>query len=467
MTPLEPPPPYSPDDPNSRPLTPAHAAQAASVPTLALTPTDGDPRASPAIFTPPASPNQHSHQLSDVAAEEPAFSASLAYFESRPTIMQLPPEVLFHDLIITEDSGPDNLPYPQPELVWKARDVTDQDWLTFKNFLFPLAQMAANAQIVERKMQAELDRREQEQPNAEINALYPPQLGAVPGSRDTDEKSKWTPVEPEAERAERVGIVLAEWNEGFFQPRGLKLTATMIPYNQPPPSPAPSSITMVSNIDGESGSYRTAPDEPSAPSLPAAAESSSTSAAPPVRRQSSDSATLHSPTVEEDPVGALRKTLAKFLLSSRQDPETALTELGAELRSQKTISLREVKKELHAAKSDMYRDWKSAMEEHKQNSKVYKNLKKAEWEQRKIEWDRKKEDRKGKERADTCVRKSDECAEKKQRKEEKRKLKHERRTLKKELKAEHKRQIKALYGCKSERRASFSPLPQDSAATQT
>lgn len=129
------------------------------------------------IFTPPYSPalssyaTDHDHLLSSSAA---------AYFESRPaTIRNTAPPTIYR-LKITPDTQPQDLPFPES---FRVHGVLVEDWLTFLNFLCS---------------------------DFIYNASREP----------TDRKAKGV----QREGNHQPENIIAEWNEGFFKPRGLQIT---------------------------------------------------------------------------------------------------------------------------------------------------------------------------------------------------------------------------------------------------
>jgi hypothetical protein len=477
MSGLEPPPPYSRNDPHS-PTSPTaqttgvrstanavetltvsnpHTSDASQPHSTELSPTYAEDRQDQApspslsqniIYTPPASPCLTQNQHNDIGLDQTTLSASAAYFESRPSIMQTPPEPFIYRLVLLPDSGPNELPFPEPEHMWWSRDITQQDWDTFKNYLFPYYQMEANTQIAERKMQAELDRRLEDDiagENAEppTNELFPAQLEALPGVREQNEKRSLNhdTSEPEAERSRRINSTIAEWNEGFFQPRGFHVESTLVPY-----STAPLLSTTTTVDPGRQ------PEQ--SESAPAAVDELNQ---PLSHRPSSDSSTLNATgststaNCDDDPIYALRQALGKFLLSSKEEMAEAFDDLGSELRSQKSANLHALKQELQMTKRDFQLDWKSIMHQHKQMTKLKKG--KGKW---------KKDDdsegcpRKGKE--EKIIRKAQSDMERVERKQRQDAEKRELKEAKKRLKEEHKRQVRELYqsktkGCPTQERA--------------
>ncbi len=106
-------------------------------------------------------------------------ASAAAYFEERAYTLQHPSYILEHRVVVPPDVSRESLHYPQPEEQYQERDVSVADWQTFVNFLLP-ARAESSA----------------EKDNA---------------GEDPDE------------RFERIDAVAAEWNEGFFGPRGIRI----------------------------------------------------------------------------------------------------------------------------------------------------------------------------------------------------------------------------------------------------
>ena len=102
--------------------------------------TDSSP-ASNLILTPATSIGDHSSvrgsghfdtvdddrsHISPASAEE--------YFESRPVHIHPSGPPIIHSIHITSGTGPEDLPYPEPEQVFLSNDLTPQDWLTFVKY---------------------------------------------------------------------------------------------------------------------------------------------------------------------------------------------------------------------------------------------------------------------------------------------------------------------------------------------
>ncbi|MBE3048467.1 hypothetical protein IMZ48_39385 [Candidatus Bathyarchaeota archaeon] len=191
-----PPPPYSETDIYSQPgniHTPPASSNALTADD-ALSSSTGDVQ-----FTPPQSPTT---ARSVPAEPSPAVAA---YFDSRPAPSEIPSERLEHTITISAETRPEDLAL-QPG--FPARDVTEQDWRTFVNFLLPGHAARSNEAVVERKLRAASD------------------AGSAPGDAKTQLGSITSEdgSQPQpAPRREDVERTVEEWNAFFFGPRGISI----------------------------------------------------------------------------------------------------------------------------------------------------------------------------------------------------------------------------------------------------
>ena len=117
--------------------------------------------------------------------DEMPFSSAATYFEERPCAIPYPDFTLDHFLIIPSHATRDDLPYPSRLF---SRDVSNSDWQTFVNYVL-------------------LDH-----------------IRASVEKSDANQKKESAPLnEDSPERHERINAVIAEWNEGFFGPRGIRV----------------------------------------------------------------------------------------------------------------------------------------------------------------------------------------------------------------------------------------------------
>ncbi|KAI4864333.1 hypothetical protein F4820DRAFT_338828 [Hypoxylon rubiginosum] len=156
------------------------------------------------IYTPPETPRESHHSFSGGSDHHTTVSAH-SYFESRPTFNQAPGQDLIASLAVSETSSPDDFPFP----AWaRERDTTEQDWHTFLNYLLPDHAARANSHVVDRKLQAQEDA---QSPKSE-RSVAEAQLGQIKSSSDLH-----------SQPAHNVDAIIREWNDGFFNPRGVTI----------------------------------------------------------------------------------------------------------------------------------------------------------------------------------------------------------------------------------------------------
>ncbi|KAI9855951.1 MAG: hypothetical protein M1824_005756 [Vezdaea acicularis] len=417
---VEPPPPYTRHDPNSTPSTstttpsltvttaPSHDYSSHSQASPSLVADGFQSPASSTVVTPPASPSPYDGQNGHIGDSNDE-SATELYFRSRPCMFQISGARVIHTIQISPETNPETLPFPSPSHRFLSRDVTEQDWDTFRNFLFPEYQMMANLAIVERKMQAELDRREEELPGANINEapadlLLPAQLYVVPGVEAAAEKRSagQNVAQADPNWQERIESMVLEWNEGFFNPRGIVLDAIVIPPSPvlPRHTPATSDLSPV-ELPASVPSYEpvelpirgTSPR--SCDSLPQtcirrkplpyrSATAPSSSRPDPVRTSTESIISPTSPpglmgnADSENPASNLRTSIAKALLAPKGETNRALEDLWYELMDQKMHNIQAIKKELGALKKEKLSGWQEIYAGLKVLAKEDKEKQKAE-----------------------------------------------------------------------------------------
>ncbi|OLN86362.1 hypothetical protein CCHL11_06392 [Colletotrichum chlorophyti] len=187
------------------------------------------------IFTPPLTPRTsggpfHHHETTTSSVPPSAYSTFAAtYFDSRPPPALPPREQIVHALTLNPTSTPDDVPYSP---AWAPRDVTPQDWATFTNCLIPHHSAARNEAVINRKLQAE----EEAVAAAAAAAAATSNGGGVSSSisgrsnSSTHASAQLDQIrsDPDSDPAAVVGLrredaetVIAQWNQGFFRPRGI------------------------------------------------------------------------------------------------------------------------------------------------------------------------------------------------------------------------------------------------------
>lgn len=194
-----PPPPYSETDIYSQPGNPPSAGPSSRA-------RHADDSVSSSTedvqYTPPLTPTT----TRSVAAEpRPAVAA---FFDSRPVLGRTLSGPLEHTITISAETRPQDL---TPHSDFAARDVSEQDWRTFVNFLLPDHAARSNEAVVERKLRAESDAGSSLE-DAEA------QLGSI--RSDDGSQSQSAPPREDIERT------VEEWNTFFFGPRGISIRLT-------------------------------------------------------------------------------------------------------------------------------------------------------------------------------------------------------------------------------------------------
>lgn len=181
------------------------------------------------IYTPPYSPASSFHQNQVVGEElenasaSPSTSSAAAYFSSRPARGSTPasstPET--YSITITSTTEPKNLQYP---VALQAKDINQQDWATFVNYLIPDHIATANNDIADRKLNAEL---KAETERLQKFTLGPEELSSNRSNADELEAQlsplRQSQASPPTARLNEVKATVTEWNNGFFEPRGVKV----------------------------------------------------------------------------------------------------------------------------------------------------------------------------------------------------------------------------------------------------
>lgn len=249
-----PPPPYSLRDPHSpSPAAPSYPPQDITAfnafigtPPLVPGPPVRQPSGTPARYsapnrspvspvltspTPSIIPQARPNSITGEELERAGFVSAAPYFELRAPVQARPNNIIYHHLSISPDARPDNLPFPQPVERWTSREVDDQDWMTFLNHLFPPHGAEKDSKGGrELEADADLNMGGLHLSNSRSRDQSCPLLGNRPGPSTGGQVR-------EAERLRRVRIeaVAAQWNEGFFGPRGLEVLIDINNWRPPVP----------------------------------------------------------------------------------------------------------------------------------------------------------------------------------------------------------------------------------------
>ncbi|KAI4194231.1 MAG: hypothetical protein LQ350_007896 [Teloschistes chrysophthalmus] len=162
---------------------------------------------------PPYSVHDPSPQPSSTAPTEPRnrsiFVSGAAYFEMRPPPLQRPAHVLRFRLASFPDTTADHLPMPEPKQSLVDRHVTPHDWMTFVNHLMPY----------------------------ETTRRHPREKGGGKGAQTNTSVDQDTHP-TESERRHNAKATVDEWNQGFFLPRGVRISV-LFGRTTPQPSSVP------------------------------------------------------------------------------------------------------------------------------------------------------------------------------------------------------------------------------------
>ncbi|KAI0443768.1 hypothetical protein F4803DRAFT_514148 [Xylaria telfairii] len=157
------------------------------------------------IFTPPESPRDTQYSFAGPSSDHTTTSAQ-AYFDSRPPNRPPGPNIII-SLEVKPDASPSDFPYPKRAL---DRDITEQDWQTFINYLIPEHAARANSHIINRKLRVA--------------------GGSQPSASDDVAEAQLAPLkssENEPGHPQNIDAVTREWNHGFFEPRGVTIRQTL------------------------------------------------------------------------------------------------------------------------------------------------------------------------------------------------------------------------------------------------
>lgn len=145
---------------------------------------------------------------SEVILTPPSSPGATSYFESRPA--PTPRTTTNHDTIVHHITvGPRTLPDDLPWIgALEARDVSEQDWATFRNYLLPDHTARENEEVASRKLQ------EEAQSNASESGIAQAQLAQI--------QAHSSRLNPDQIRDHATQTV-REWNASFFGPRGITI----------------------------------------------------------------------------------------------------------------------------------------------------------------------------------------------------------------------------------------------------
>lgn len=159
------------------------------------------------------------------------FISAAPYFELRSPQRSRPRNTLYHHITITPDHSPGNLPFPHPGQKWISREVDHHDWTTFLTHLFPPAAAENNNGSDELQSNGYLDMAGLSLGDSRSRDDSRPLLGGTSQNYPDGKQSR----ELERLRQVRIEAAKAQWNDGFFLPRGLEVLIKIT--NITPPAP--------------------------------------------------------------------------------------------------------------------------------------------------------------------------------------------------------------------------------------
>ncbi|KFZ16935.1 hypothetical protein V502_04822 [Pseudogymnoascus sp. VKM F-4520 (FW-2644)] len=155
------------------------------------------------------------------------------YFASRPPHQSSPSRIVSHRIVLHPDSIRDEIQLPR---LFCERGVDEQDWFTFRNHLFLDHVLTGNNQQGDTVYG--IDEKRSLHPSSEkANGLTNQGLSnSTTGPKDGDPEKDYS-------RRSNIHKVVKEWNNGFFEPRGLLVIAkTSVPLSSKRKDLNPSSI---------------------------------------------------------------------------------------------------------------------------------------------------------------------------------------------------------------------------------
>lgn len=292
-----------------------------------------------------------------VSSGAPDHASAAAYFEERPCTVQISSDILEHHITVPAGATRESLYFPHPERKYQERDIRVADWYTFVNYLIP------------------------DQTESQTEPLT--------------EKAKSADEDPE-KRDERIEAVVAEWNEGFFGPRGVLILCDLRPLEAPAyrslidlsqdglsvnSSSQPTPVSVESSKTAKSDRGKTGKHRRSSLSSISSSSSSSSFSSCSVDSFSSD-----------DLVGSDFPLILGTLVSLRHDParrsnlKASIQQIGKDIRAQRRALprherkqwSRELKTELHTQKKAIKTEVKSLIKEAKESHKLERKARKAE-----------------------------------------------------------------------------------------
>ncbi|KAI1177220.1 hypothetical protein F4777DRAFT_219693 [Nemania sp. FL0916] len=158
------------------------------------------------IYTPSESPRETQYGFPGPNNDTPATASARTYFDLRPPNGPPGPSITI-SLDVTPEAVSSDIPYPKQ---LHDRDVSEQDWQTFINYIIPGHAARENSRILAHKLRVA----NEGQPSTS-DSIAEAQLSSLrspPGASAS---------------AQSMDAVIREWNYGFFEPRGVTIRHTL------------------------------------------------------------------------------------------------------------------------------------------------------------------------------------------------------------------------------------------------
>ncbi|KIX93965.1 uncharacterized protein Z520_10302 [Fonsecaea multimorphosa CBS 102226] len=185
----------------------------------------------PHVLEDTASPSQQPglRDISPQEVEQSGFISATPYFELRPPSRPRPHDFFVHTIVVNPHASKETTPYPIRNSLFPLREVDEYDWTTFLNHLFPPVFGEGSSGSNQATRPSPTARTRQFSSSSLENAKSRPEeltelvdrLSLPPTKRSTSESG--AVPNPSRLRRIRLETVVAQWNTGFFEPRGLKI----------------------------------------------------------------------------------------------------------------------------------------------------------------------------------------------------------------------------------------------------
>lgn len=175
----------------------------------------------------PGYPNDPQSSAS-VASDHLTSASAEAYFESRPVAAGVDSSrVVHHVITVRPGSSPMDFPYQQE---WATRDIRQDDWQTFLNYLLPNHGRESNEDLIDRKLRAEGIKNDGESRSAQSE-----KDGGRSATSTSPVIAQLEQLRLEEQPSQNMNYTVHEWNEGFFAPRGMIIHLEQTPSVQVDP----------------------------------------------------------------------------------------------------------------------------------------------------------------------------------------------------------------------------------------